>query len=68
MIVERVQALLGRPHVIADDRDHIVEHDDLCTPGTALASLSSTCATLPPNTGQAASVANFMPGSMASMP
>ena len=26
---ERIEALLGRPHVIADHRDHVVEHDDL---------------------------------------
>ena len=26
---ERVEALLGRPHVIADDGDEVVEHDDL---------------------------------------
>jgi hypothetical protein len=40
----------------------------LCTPGIFFAALSSTLPTLPPNTGQAASVANFMPGSIASMP
>ena len=34
--VERAQALLGRPHVIADDGDQIVEHDDLTHAGEAL--------------------------------
>ena len=34
------------------------------TPLTALALLSSTLASLPPNTGQAATVAIFMPGSL----
>src|SRR5205823_6012160 len=39
-----------------------------CTPGMAFALASSTLATLPPNTGQAATAANFMPGSRTSMP
>src|SRR5439155_608877 len=38
------------------------------TPGMALALVSSTLASLPPNTGQAASVATFMSGSRTSMP
>ena len=29
LIIERIEALLGRPHVIADHRDQIVQHDDL---------------------------------------
>ncbi len=40
----------------------------LYTPGICFAAPSSTCATLPPNTGDAAIVANFMPGNIASMP
>src|SRR5439155_373266 len=39
-----------------------------CTPGTAFAWVSSTLASLPPNTGQPATAANFMPGSRTSMP
>src|SRR5881397_1217102 len=38
------------------------------TPGMAFALASSTLASLPPNTGQAATAANFMPGSRTSMP
>ncbi len=34
--VEGVEALLGGPHVIADDRDEIVENDDLPDPGHGL--------------------------------
>ena len=34
--VEGVEALLGGPHVIADDRDEIVENDDLSDPGHGL--------------------------------
>ncbi len=26
---QRIETFLGRPHVIADHRDHIVQHDDL---------------------------------------
>ena len=37
VIVERLQPLLGRPHVIADHRHQVVEHDDLAHAGTALA-------------------------------
>ena len=67
--VEGVEALLGGPHVIADDRDEIVENDDLPHPGHGLwAAASFTRATLPPNTGQLASVAIFTPGGRASMP
>ena len=40
---ESVETLLGRPHVVADDRDQIVEHDDLSARrGSVLAALSST--------------------------
>ena len=38
------------------------------TPLIAFALLSSTLASLPPNTGQAATVATFMPGTLTSMP
>ena len=38
------------------------------TPGMALAFVSSTAPTLPPNTGQAATLAYFMPGSRTSIP
>ena len=34
--VQRVEALLGRPGVIADNRDQIVEHDDLSNAGNGL--------------------------------
>ena len=34
--VERVEPLLGRPHVIADDGDEVVEHDDLAHAGDRL--------------------------------
>ena len=34
--LERVQALLGRPHVIADHGDHVVEHHDLAHAGNLL--------------------------------
>ena len=63
--VERVEALLGRPHMIADHRDEIVEHDDLADAGHRLGLRCRRHApTLPPNTGQAARVANFTPGGM----
>ena len=39
-----------------------------CTPGIAFALESSTLASLPPNTGQTATVATFNPGSRTSMP
>jgi hypothetical protein len=54
--------------VVADDRDEIVENDDLTDPGTVFARSSFTCATLPPKTGQLARVAIFTPGGRASMP
>jgi hypothetical protein len=38
------------------------------TPGTALAAAASWPASLPPNTGDCASVAIFMPGTWTSMP
>ena len=67
--VERVEALLRGPHVIADHRDEIVEHDDLPHAGDRLAPRcrrhARPCRRRP---GSAASVANFMPGSIASMP
>ena len=38
------------------------------TPGTASAAASSNEASVPPNTGDAATVATFMPGTFTSMP
>ena len=52
--LERVETLLRRPHVIADDGDEVVEHDDLAHARDLLRRASSTLPTLPPNTGQAA--------------
>src|SRR5262245_11115330 len=40
----------------------------LCMPLIVFALLSSTLASLPPNTGQAATKANFIPGTLTSMP
>jgi len=36
-----------------------VQHNDVADAGTFFAALSSTVATLPPNTGHCANVANF---------
>ena len=65
---QRIEALLGGPHVIADHRDDVVEHDDVAHAGNLPGGAVVDLPTLPPNTGQALRVANFMPGSIASMP
>ncbi len=65
---ERVEPALCRPHVIAHDTTRSSSTITFCTPGTFIASLSSTWPTRPPKTGLCAMVANFMPGSIASMP
>ena len=65
---ERIESFFGGPHVIADDRYQVVEHNDLLYAGNLLGGGVVDRATLPPNTGHCASVANFMPGSIASMP
>jgi hypothetical protein len=39
-----------------------------CTPGNFFATPASTCLTLPPRTGHCANVANFMSGTMTSIP
>ncbi len=54
--------------MIADHSHGIVEPHHLAHAVIAIALLSSTLASFPPKTGQAATVANFMPGIIASMP
>ena len=66
--LQGIEALLGCPHVIADHGDHVVQHDDLPYARDFFAAVSSTFRTLPPCTGQAATVANFMPSSIVSIP
>ena len=66
--VERLEALLRRPHMVPDDCDEIVEHNNLPHARHSASAQSSTFATLPPNTGQLASVAIRTFGGRASMP
>ena len=67
--LERVAAELGRPEVVGDDGDaggHL--HHRLARPARPSPSVASKLFTLPPNTGDRATRAVFMPGICTSMP
>jgi hypothetical protein len=66
--LERLERLLRGPHVVADHATRSSRTTTWRKPGTFFAARSSTRRTLPPSTGLCAIVANFMPGSIASMP
>ena len=62
-IFERVQPRLGGPEVVADHGHGVVEPDDLAHARDLRVRLSRRrSATVPPSTGQPATVAIFMPG------
>ena len=66
--VERIEALLRRPEVIADHGNRIVEPQDVAHPRELARCGVVDLRSLPPSTGHIATVAIFMPGTCTSMP